>query len=50
MTLPSGRLVSRVGDGNVPEPKEDDGIGHRPFLAVESEKRNFLSGPHVLTR
>jgi hypothetical protein len=40
--LPSGQLVSRVGDGDVPGPSEDDYKGHVPPLAAESEKRNFL--------
>jgi len=48
VTLPGGRLVSRVGDGDVPGPAEDDGKGHVPLLAAESEKRNFLSGRHTL--
>jgi len=41
---PVGQLVSRVGDGDVPGPEEDDCKGHVPLLAAESEKRNFLSG------
>jgi hypothetical protein len=40
--LPSGQLVSRVGDGDAPGPSEDDDKGHVPPLAAESEKRNFL--------
>jgi transposase-like protein len=43
VTLPSGQLVSRVGDGDVPGTEEDDCKGHVPLLAVESEKRKFLS-------
>ena len=38
VTLPSGRLVSRVGDGDVPGPAEDDWKGHVLLLAPESEK------------
>ena len=38
VTLPSGRLVSRIGDGDVPGPEEDDCKGHVPLLAAESEK------------
>jgi hypothetical protein len=34
----SGQLVSRVGDGDVPEPEEDDYKGNVPLLAAESEK------------
>jgi signal transduction histidine kinase len=37
-------LDSRVGDGDVPGPEEEDCKGHVPLLAAESEKRNFLSG------
>jgi hypothetical protein len=42
--LPSDQLVSRVGDGEVAGPEEDDGKGYVPLLAAESGKRNFLSG------
>jgi dTDP-4-amino-4,6-dideoxygalactose transaminase len=42
VAFPSGQLVSRVGDGDVPGPSEDDYKGHVPPLAAESEKRNFL--------
>jgi len=38
VTLPSGRLVSRVGDGDVPGLEEDDCKGHVPLLAAEREK------------
>jgi hypothetical protein len=38
VTLPSGQLVSRVGDGGVPGPEEDDCKGHVPLLTEESEK------------
>jgi len=44
VTLPSGQLVSQVGDGDVPGPVENDCKGHVPLLAAESEKRNFLPG------
>ena len=46
VTLPSGRLVSRVGDGDVPGLEEDDCKGHVPLLAAEREKEiSYLGSP-----
>ena len=47
MTLPSGRLVSRIGDGDVPGPAEDDCKGHVPLLAAEREKEISYLGASI---
>ena len=34
----SGQLISRIGDGDVPGPEEDDCKGNVPLLAAVSKK------------